>query len=100
MPTRCLAFRFSWLLFLTLSNPTLAQTGMCPELLAPGVPCCGQYECMEPLLSAEVGTSRSDPQMAPHEPEAIRPIPRISDTVLAGGASRRPGDPSKGSLVP
>ena len=66
-----LAFHLSLLLLTALSSTTVAQSSVCADQLSAGVPCCGQYECMEerPLSRAQAQASRGYPQFARSEPD-------------------------------
>ena len=80
MSTQRSALHLSLLLLTALSSTTSAQSSVCAEQLSAGIPCCGQYECVEdrPLSLPEVQASRSYPQFARPEPHNA---PRIAGPV-------------------
>ena len=95
MSTHRSAFHLSLLLLTALSSTTFAQSSACADQLSAGVPCCGQYECVEdrPLSLAEAQASRRYPQFArpePHNaariagPASLRQPRQGTSTVSAG----------------
>lgn len=98
MSTRRSAFQFSVLLLTALSSTTFAQSSVCADQLSAGVPCCGQYECVEdrPLSLAEAQASRSHPQFARPEPHTAARIagpaslrqPRQGTSTVSAGDER------------
>lgn len=79
MSTHRPAFHLSCLLLTALSSATFAQSSVCADQLSPGIPCCGQYECVEdrPLTPAEAQASRGYP-IARQEPEHTDPVAMVS----------------------
>ena len=73
-------FYLSCLVFTALIRPTSAQSSVCADQLSAGIPCCGQYECVEdrPLTLAEARASRSYPQIAQQETEHSDPVAMAS----------------------